>query len=113
MIGRNDYRRSRQAKIHQGSRVMKALISAAFAAAILLSGPALADEAKPTDQNQPVQLTAAQMDTVTAGAGLLVKNPNAPAAAGGIPPWIALLAAGFGAVEVDAGPSGIILLLPR
>lgn len=93
---------------------MKALISAAFAAAFLLSGPALADEAKPTDQNQPVQLTAAQMDTVTAGAGLHVKNPNAPVPNGGIPPWSALFAAGFDPdLTLVTGQSGVVVLLPR
>ena len=61
----------------------------------------------------PLQLTDTQMDAVRAGAGLLVKNSNAPQPAGGIPPWSALFAAGFNADEVDAGRSGITLLLPR
>ena len=52
---------------------MRALFSAAFAAAFLLSGPALADEAKPVDPSKPIELTAAQMDTVTAGN---LKLPN-------------------------------------
>ncbi len=60
-----------------------------------------------------LKLTDTQMDAVRAGAGLLVKNPNAPTPAGGIPPWSALFAVGFDAVEVDAGPSGMTLLLPR
>ena len=65
-----------------------------------------------TANAEPLKLTDTQMDAVRAGAGLLVKNSNAPQPAGGIPPWSALFAAGFGAVEVDAG-SGITLLLPR
>ncbi len=52
---------------------MRALFSAAFTAAFLLSGPALADEAKPVDPSKPIELTAAQMDTVTAGN---LKLPN-------------------------------------
>ncbi len=62
---------------------------------------------------EALKLTDTQMDAVRAGAGLLVKNPNAPVPNGGIPPWSALFAVGFGAVEVGAGPSGITLLLPR
>ena len=53
--------------------IMRALFSAAFAAAFLLSGPALADEAKPDDPSKPVPLTAAQMDQVT-GSGLFLPN---------------------------------------
>ena len=60
-------------KNSSGEVIMRALFSAAFAAAFLLSGPALADEAKPVDQSQLFQLTAAQMDTVTAG-NLLLPN---------------------------------------
>ncbi len=62
---------------------------------------------------EALKLTDTQMDAVRAGAGLLIKNSNAPAPAGGIPPWKALFAAGFDAVEVVAGQSGITLLLPR
>jgi hypothetical protein len=54
-------------KNSSGEVIMRALFSAAFAAAFLLSGPALADEAKPVDPSKPIELTAAQMDTVTAG----------------------------------------------
>ncbi len=92
---------------------MKTLFSGAFAAAILLSSPVLADEAKQADQSQPIQLTAAQMDTVTAGAGRSDKNPNAPVAAGGIPPWSALFAAGHDFATIDAGSSGITVDVPR
>ena len=86
---------------------MKALISAAFAAAFLLSDPALADGAKPADQNQPVQLTAAQMDTVTAGAGRIDK---APQKGGGVPPWSALFAAGHVNNLLEAG--GVTVRVP-
>ncbi len=95
---------------------MRALFSAAFAAAFLLSGPALADEAKPVDPSKPIELTAAQMDTVTAGAGRSDKNPNAPGPMGGSPPWSALFAAGHDFATIDAGPpgiSGITVDVPR
>ena len=92
---------------------MRALFATTFAATLLLSGMALADEAKPVDQSQLFQLTAAQMDTVTAGAGRSDKNPKAPAPMGGIPPWSALFAAGHDFATIDAGSSGIRVDVPR
>ena len=38
---------------------MKVVLSAAFAAAFLMSGTALADEAMPVDPSKPIELTAA------------------------------------------------------
>ena len=65
---------------------MKAILSAAFAAAFLMSGTVLADEARLDDPNKPIELTSAQMDAVTAGVGA---NNVA------FQPWEALLAVGF------------------
>ena len=63
---------------------------------------------------EPLTLTDTQMDTVTAGAGLKVKNPNAPAPDGGIPPWIKLFDLGFDADDtLVTGLSGVVVLLPR
>ena len=63
---------------------------------------------------EALKLTDTQMDAVRAGGGLFVKNPNAPAPSGGIPPWSALFATlHFNADQVEAGPTGMILLLPR
>ncbi len=90
---------------------MKTLFSGAFAAAILLSGPVLADEAKPADQSQPIQLTAAQMDTVTAGAGR-EQTFGSPFGAE-IPPWSALLAAGHAPTPMNPGQSDITVIVPR
>jgi hypothetical protein len=66
--------------------LMKTVFSTAFAVALLMSGAALADEARSDDPSKPIELTAAQMDTVTAGVGA---NNVA------FQPWEALLAAGF------------------
>jgi len=93
---------------------MRALFATTFAATLLLSGMALADEAKPVDQSQLFQLTAAQMDTVTAGAGRSDKNLNAPAPMSGNPPWSALFVnAGHFFWVIDAGSSGITVDVPR
>ena len=62
---------------------------------------------------EALKLTDTQMDAVRAGAGRSDKNPNAPAPSPAIPPWSTLFALGFDAVEVNAGRSGITLLLPR
>ena len=62
---------------------------------------------------EALKLTDTQMDAVRAGAGLKFKNPMAPTPAGGIPPWKALFAVGFIADDVVAGPTGMVLLLPR
>ncbi len=96
-------------------RIALAAVAVVFAVSV-----ANAESLKLTDTQmdtvadvEALKLTDTQMDAVRAGAGLLVKNPNAPAPAGGIPPWRALFALGFDAVEVNAGRSGITLLLPR
>ncbi len=89
---------------------MKALISAAFAAALLLSGPILADEAKPADQSQPIQLTAAQLEAVTAGAGNIAQGSPVGAT---IPPWSALIDnAGLPPILMDPGESNITVRVP-
>ena len=62
---------------------------------------------------EALKLTDTQMDAVRAGAGLKNKNDNAPTALSSIPPWSALIAAGFSPTTVEAGPTGIELLLPR
>ena len=92
---------------------MKALISAAFAAAILLSGPVLADEAKQADQSQPLRLTVAQLEAVTAGAGNVAHGSPNPSLA--TPPWNALNGiAGLDPFDMILGaPSGITVLVPR
>ncbi|MDX1711987.1 MAG: hypothetical protein R3316_12720, partial [Rhodovibrionaceae bacterium] len=78
---------------------MKTLFTAAFAAAVLLAGQAWADDSASKDTKKPVELTAVQMDGVTAGAG----NFNrAPQLGGAVPPWSALFDAG----AVSQGVSG-------
>jgi len=62
---------------------------------------------------EALKLTDTQMDAVRAGAGLFEKNPKAVLAGPGFPPWSVLIAAGFSPTHVEAGRSGIIVLLPR
>ena len=73
---------------------MKTKISTAFvAAAILLSNIALADDEK------PIELTAAQMDVITAGTG----RDNVAEHA-----WAALFAAGLTPMHNAAADGGVI-----
>ena len=89
----------------KGKTKMRTLIVAAVAA-IGMTGIAIADVAK-----GPAVMTDAQMDLVVAGAGNILHGSPA---AGGIPPWFALInKAGFTPTHVDAGTSGIVVLVPR
>jgi hypothetical protein len=86
---------------------MRTLIIAAVAS-MGMAGIALADEAK-----GPAVMTDAQMDSVVAGAGRVSPfgspNPNL-----GDPPWSALVKKGrVSPFHFEAGPSGIVVLIPR